>query len=175
MTEVWKIIEDYPNYSVSNLGRVRNNKTGRIIKAVVSGGRKRYRIYSGKCFNVVLYPPRKTFKVHRLVAMAFIPNPDNKTEVNQKDGNRLNNFVSNLEWVTGSENILHAYRTLNRKMGDVRSKKVIRVEDGCIFESISEAANLCGIKSISNVCDCIHGRRSTAGGYHWQYYEQEAL
>lgn len=104
--EIWKNIRESKNrYSISNLGRVRNNITGNIIKPVMF--RKGYtkvnlKLGNGKEINR---------QVHRLVAIEFIPNPENKPEVNHKNGIHDDNRVENLEWVTGEENRRHAYET----------------------------------------------------------------
>lgn len=173
MKEEWRTIKDYPNYSVSNLGRVRNSKTGRILKSSKCGGGAE----AGKYLHVILYQgsraSRKSIGIHRLVAKAFIPNPDNKPEVNHIDGNGYNNVVSNLEWVTHTENMIHAFSILHPKI--YIPKKVIRVEDGCIFDSIDDAAYACGFADhISFFTDYLDGKkqRQTIGGYHWKYLEQ---
>ena len=100
--ENWRKIEDYPNYSISDKGRVRNDHLNRILnmsKNPVSG-----------YMNVHLRNERgtNTERVHRLVAKAFIPNPENKPTVNHIDSNRANNNLSNLEWATYSEQQIHA-------------------------------------------------------------------
>lgn len=111
MKEVWKNIKGYlRQYQVSNLGNVRSLdrycstgfKPGIVRKQQISN--------SGYSF-VTLWKngKRKNKFVHRLVAETFIPNKNNKKETNHIDGNKLNNTVSNLEWCTGSENMLHAY------------------------------------------------------------------
>ena len=101
--EEYRVIEGYENYEVSNVGNVRICKTGRIMK---SQNNKGYLII-GLCKNGI----RKTFQIHRLVAVAFIENPDDKPYVDHKDGNRSNNHVKNLRWATSSEN------QMNKKKG----------------------------------------------------------
>ena len=171
MQEEWKKIEYFPNYSVSNLGRVRNDKTGKFLKPHKAGKEKNQYFYTSLVQEVC--GTQKTFLIHRLVAFAFIPNPDNKPEVNHIDGNHFNNTVDNLEWVTERENRLHAYRVLNLDMGFGHSlpKKVLRVEDGQVFDSVRNAAYACGLKDGSNISRCLSGKRQKAGGYHWKYYE----
>lgn len=116
--EIWKDVNGYEgHYQVSNYGQVRSvdrivvrmyrggfSKAGKIVKPYVTP--KGYlRIQLSKDGKL------KNFMVHRLVALAFIENPNNKPEVNHKDGNKRNNFLENLEWVTSSENQIHAYDT----------------------------------------------------------------
>ena len=130
--EVWKDIEGYEGlYQVSNFGnikslpRIRHNGKGTYIQkekllkqTFTSTGYKKVELCKdGK---------RKGFKVHRLVAIAFIPNPDNKPEVNHIDGNKINNNIDNLEWVTSSENTIHAYETgLNPNKKELDEKEII--------------------------------------------------
>lgn len=105
MEEIWKEIPGYEKkYKVSNLGNVYSNKHKRILKPYkVRKGYLRVDLFDSKFV-------RKHQKVHRLVAMAFIPNPDNKPQINHIDGNSANNCVTNLEWCTNDENQKHAQK-----------------------------------------------------------------
>lgn len=117
--EQWKQIQEHPMYSVSNKGRVRNDNSGRILRQ----GKE-------KCgyLHVVLFPNRKVCRVHRLVAEAFIDNPDNKVDVNHKDLNKQNNILDNLEWTTRKENCQHAQKSgLYKVKMDVQSVKQLRL------------------------------------------------
>jgi len=91
-------------YEVSNTGKVRSSKTGKILKPALVSGYERISLGYGKCMFV-----------HRLVAMAFLANPENKPCVNHIDGNKVNNDVSNLEWATYSENERHSFDNLGKK------------------------------------------------------------
>lgn len=109
MIEEWRLCPIYPSYEVSTLGRVRNSeqnpkrvKVGHIFSLNISKGGYQY---------LTLSSPRIYALVHRLVAETFLPNLEGKPCVNHKDGNKTNNVVSNLEWVTWKENITHAVST----------------------------------------------------------------
>lgn len=124
---------------------------------------------------------QKVIQVHQLIAQTFIPNPKNKPQVNHKDGNKLNNDVSNLEWVTVQENIVHAFENgLNKgskpwlgKTGEQhnKSKPVIRCDlDGNELEefiSVTKASKHYG--RLSHIAACARGERKTCGGFKWKY------
>lgn len=146
--EIWMDIEDYKgHYQVSNLGKVRSldrtnkhseNKIrmikGRLLKIQINNKR------NGYC-EISLHKEgfEKRYKIHRLVAIAFIPNPNNKKEVNHIDGNKSNNCVENLEWVTSIENIKHAWDN-GLSNSNHRKKKIVCLESGIIFNSVNEAS-----------------------------------
>ena len=109
MDEVWRSLkyqgESFPNFEISNYGRLRNVTTGTIYNQTIhkSG-------YKTVCASLGSRNDKKLFKIHRCVAESFIPNPDNKPMINHIDGVKTNNNVNNLEWVTGKENTQHAYK-----------------------------------------------------------------
>lgn len=110
---------------------------------------------------------KKKYKIHRLIAMAFIPNPENKTDVNHINGIKTDNAVSNLEWNTRSENIHHAYRT-----GLAKTMKVICYDLGTerveIFAGMMEASRFTGVAQ-PNISNCCKGKLKQSGGYLWNY------
>lgn len=125
---------------------------------------------------------RKNFYLHRLVAEAFIPNPENKPEVNHKKGNKYDNRACNLEWVTRSENQIHAKEVLKIKYNltgldksrEKQKRKVAMLDkDGNIikvFDSVVDAGRYMNV-SHSGICGCCRGIYKTIKGYVWQYYE----
>lgn len=155
--EVWKDIDGYEGrYQISNKGRVRNAES--ILKTFECG--------SGYCEIILTKCRKRTPKlIHRLVAEAFLPNAERKREVNHKDGNKHNNDVSNLEWVTPSENQMHSHRVLGSKSFQ---RKVVCVELQRTFESIKDAATKLELKS-PLIWKCCNGTQRTTGGYHWKY------
>lgn len=110
MEEIWKTMiyqgKEYSDFEVSNIGRMRNVLTGTIYKqSVNSTGYYSVRVTLGS------RDKKKSFRIHKAVAETFVPNPENKPDVNHKDGNRLNNNAYNLEWSTEKENTRHAWDT----------------------------------------------------------------
>ena len=166
--QILQPITGYENYKVSCNGEVINSH-GRLLKASLSS--KGYK-------EVVLYNvgDRTKFKVHRLVAITFIPNPENKPQVNHINGDKADNRVENLEWATNSENIQHAYdNALNvMKTGGQhpRSKSVKQEAIGGhfvkIWGSIREIERELNYSS-SNISKCCKGIYSTAYGFKWSY------
>src|SRR5690606_37998883 len=123
----WKslngIVEFGEYYEVSNMGAIRNTKSGRILKPKVNKNG-----YVEVVFTV--NRKQKTYKLHRLVALAFIPNIENKPQVNHKDGNKLNCKYDNLEWSTNSENQKHARLIgLNGEIGESHSHAKLTESD----------------------------------------------
>jgi len=114
MEEVWKYIFDYPNYQVSNLGRIRSLKTYKILKL-----KKNKDGYLVVC--LCKYSKKHTIFVHRLVAKAFVPNYNNYTVINHKDEDKTNNIYTNLEWCTQKYNV--NYGTRIKRIKDVYKNK----------------------------------------------------
>lgn len=164
---IWKDIEGTTNYEISSNGNVRNKTTKKILK-----GRKSK---SGYLQVSIKFDGEEKFKnkyIHRLVAEAFIENKYNKKEVNHKDGNKLNNNLDNLEWVTSSENQKHRHsiginKTSNRRIGKFNLNGQLIKEYSSIIEAAEEENN--GIRvSIDNV---LQGKRFTLKGYVWKYLD----
>lgn len=152
------------NYFVSDEGSV-FNKNMKEMK--VSENPK-----TGYC-QVFLHKNKKLVSrgLHRLVAEAFIPNPDHLCEVNHIDGNKTNNSVHNLEWTTRSRNIKHAYETGLRKTTSV-SAFLPTGEYIETFRSVAEAAQFCGVSYNAGISRCLTGRAETAHGFKWRYAER---
>lgn len=167
--EQWKkiIYNNYElNYSISNYGNVRNDKYGNFLKPSFQNG-----YYS---VRLSIQPGvGKHFRVNRLVANAFIDNPENKEYVNHIDGNTANNFVENLEWVTPSENSIHAYKAGLRTPNRQRKVNQYNLNGNYMltFESLNEAARQLGIQE-SKISLACSGERITAGEYQWRYYDE---
>lgn len=183
MREKWLQITIRPFnkiYEVSNLGRVRSvdrydymhrNKCKRFLKGQVLKPAKNKHGYLTVALSYKGEKLRR--QVHRLVAMAFIPNPEDKPEVNHKNLNKEDCAISNLEWVTTEENRQHALRAGAWNPANWRSKKIYLIDKFNrpvkSFKSISEAARKLNLKD-SNISKVCKGERSHTGGYRFCYY-----
>ena len=169
--EIWKPIINYEGlYEVSNLGRVKTlTKPGFSFKPRLL--RQRDNGFGYMQCQLMKNGKRNMMTVHRLVAQAFVPNPENKPQINHKDGDKRNNAVDNLEWCTNSENQIHKFRVLGIKSKGGRPKrKIICCETAIVYESAYDASNATGIHrgSISSVANHRCGYK-TAGGLHWEF------
>lgn len=177
MEEVWKDIEGYDGmYQVSNTGKVKsfsNGCKGALLGMTLNnGGYAIAHLYKGN--------KRKHGLVHRLVANAFIPNPENKGDVNHLNGIRTDNGVENLEWCSRSENHIHAFKYLGKKTysegkfgGDSLSAKRINQfsRDGVLLRVWPSMSDIYrelgfGLGLISQNC---HGKIKTAKGFKFQF------
>ena len=154
---MFKEITNYSNYLIYDDGRVYSKYSRKFLTP---------RVTDSGYLTVDLYSQhqRKNFRIHRLVAQTFLPNPMNLPEINHKDENKQNNHVDNLEWCDSKYNI--NYGTRSKKMKTNKSKKIRCIETNIIYPSIKEAQQQLHIFNISQVC---HGKQTTAGGYHWEF------
>lgn len=170
MIEIWKDITGFDGlYQISNFGRVKslekvyyagNCMSKRVQKEIIL---KPYSTGRYLCVNLSNKGFNKNYKIHRLVAIHFIPIIDGKPEVNHIDGNRLNNNFSNLEWSNRSENQSHAYKNglqkTKRGFELVYSKPVLNKENGVFYDTISEAAISCNL-SVATLSRYLNGKRA---------------
>ena len=178
MEEQWKPVKGFENYQISNFGRVqsfsRKHRNGLILKPKVD----RYG-YETVCIGNL--EGRKCPTIHRLVAMAFIDNPENKATVNHKDGIKANNIVDNLEWLTATENVQHSFATGLRnyseddkwKMHLSKTRKVDQFDlDNNLIKTwdcikhIMESMNT----QYARIIDVCKGRKQNYRGFIWKYH-----
>lgn len=171
MKEIWQDIENYEGlYQVSNKRRVKSlgNNKKRVEKIL------KPRINNKGYYSVVLYKSgnKHIYLIHRLVAQAFIENPENYLIVNHKDENPINNCVENLEWCTQKHNC--NYGTRNEKISLSNSKPVKCLETGTVYNSTIEAGRQTKI-NIGDIGACARHEKhhNTARGFHWEYIEKE--
>jgi len=173
MNEIWKPIDKYDGYEVSNLGRVKSYKVDKVNGKIM----KPYRTTKGYLQIDISLDGRKRenrvhLAVHRLVAMAFIPNPNNLPEVNHKDENKENNCVDNLEWCDTKYNCNYGNHGNN-----IAEKIRIHIysvdKDGNkeFFHGVREAGRkLKGTESAyTHISEVLRGKRNTAFGRRWYY------
>ena len=164
---MYKKLPNFSNYLINSEGQIKNIKRNKLIT---------HSLHSSGYYVVKLVDDegnRKTFKLHRLLAILFIPNPDNLPCVNHKDEDKLNNSINNLEWcditynntygtrIERAKNGQSIYGRSNMELYQIKNEKIINV-----FHSIKEASEITGIKAC-NISNVLHGRQKTTGGYKW--------
>lgn len=173
--EIWKTVEGTDGkLEVSSMGRVKSNmRDGRILKTQID--KKGYHRLS-----VTINGVKHSYKLHRMVASAFLPNPDMLPQVNHIDGNKDNNAVDNLEWISGADNAKHAIEhglwtnvfRASRETNEKRKRKVIAINissgERKLFNSVGDAERFVGSRHISDV---LKGKRQQAKGYRFEYAE----
>lgn len=181
ITELWKPISNFENYLVSNKGRIKNCKSQKILKLKINK-------YGYETVCLFKKGFRKYPQVHRLVAIAFLEQKDKtKNQVNHKDGDKLNNNLENLEWVTGSENQKHSYENgLQKKKfrGENQyAKPIYQIDNNNNilkkWSSIIDASLFYKPKdtkintAIGNIWKSLNGIQKTAYGFIWRYADDE--
>ena len=179
ISESWKDIRGSDGlYKISNKGKVYSVKSNKFLSQT-----KNHKGYF--LVTIFVHGVRKTITVHRLVADAFLENPNNYPQINHKDEDKTNNNVENLEWCTCSYNVKYGNGYLKRKEKKsylyaikATKKKVIQMDKNFniihIWDSISDAGRTLGI-NISDISNCCLKRkyRHTAGGYRWSFVQEE--
>lgn len=169
MREIWKKINGYGDYEVSNFGAIKSFKYEKINGSIMhpaptKKGYLRIKLGDGKI--------SKTFSVHRLVCENFLPNDEDEKIINHKNGLKYDNRLENLEWVTHSENVRHSFNELGRVAG--RKKQVIQYDKNNNlvreWEAISDASNALNI-SPSSISQCCTKIRKSCGGFIWKFLD----
>ena len=166
MEEIWKDVPGFEGlYQVSNYGQIKSTPRRGTVGGIMKGhaDRKGY-------INITLRKDGKQYtqKLHRLIAITFIPNPHNYPEVNHRDENKQNNRIDNLEWCSTSYN--HEYGTRTLRASARCGKPICCVETGVEYQGARQAAREMGIDA-SGITKALKNPNRTCGGYHWQYVE----
>lgn len=169
MNEIWKTIEDYPDYMISNMGRVKSLKNGKetILKPML--GKIGYYYV-----NLTMNGKRKVHYIHRLVSIYFIPNPENKPCIDHINTDRTDNRIENLRWCTQKENC-NNYNTKIKQTSNKNHNSLPIIQftiDGDFirkWDCTMNAERALGIEH-SNIVKCCKGRYKTVGNYKWKYY-----
>lgn len=190
MEEIWKDVKGYENlYQISNTGKIKSlerYKNNHSKKQLVKEKIRKQIVSKTGYYTCMLNKngKNKLFKVHRLIAEAFIPNPNNYPIINHKDGNKLNNDISNLEWCNYSHNGKEAYRLgliKNNTYGIKKYNNSLKIKvnqydlNGKFikqWESISDIQKELNYAT-TNICRCCKGTYKTAYGYIWKYTKDE--
>lgn len=168
MEEKWVKITEATNYEVSNLGRVRNLATNRVFNPAPGGNG-----YKQVSLKIIATNRNERRYVHRLVAQYFIPNPENKKEVNHINGDRSDNRAENLEWVTTSENQKKKYITnpdtitCNKKVAQLDKNTLAIIAE---FPSVAAACRELGHKR-GRLDLALKGKAELAFGFRWKYID----
>lgn len=168
MKEEWRTIDEYPNYMVSNLGRVKSLNYGKEKILKQAKNHKGYHLITLSKNNI-----RKQYFVHRLVALHFIPNPNNYPQVNHKDENKQNNCANNLEYCTAEYN--NNYGLHNERVAKARQRPILQFsKSGNIILGKYDSAKQVEIELNINrghICECCKGKLKSCGGSKWMYYD----
>ena len=180
--EIWKEINNFSKYEISNYGNLKNKDTQKNIKPAIKSG---YLNISLTDNNGI----RKSFKIHRLVALNFIPNPENKETVNHINHNKLDNNINNLEWATTTEQNNHKRKCKKEIQELVSSRAVYRIDKDTnekleLYQTIRFASQWVFDNKLTSITDFNNGnniktkicavcqkkyQRNTAFGYKWEY------
>lgn len=159
--EKYIIINEFDNYGISNLGNIKNIKKKNVLTPYLN--KSGYLTYTF-CQNGI----KKTFRIHRLVALYFIPNPENLPYVNHKDGDKTNNKVENLEWVTAKENDNHARKTGLKIQEKPIIAENITTKETIAFKSVTEAGAILGVNK-GTISKVLNGKRNQTHGYRFYF------
>ena len=149
-------IKGFEDYGITSCGRVYSFKRNKFLKPNMN---------THGYFKVVLSKHNKTYtkSIHRLVAEAYIPNPENLETVDHIDGNKEHNYVNNLQWLTRKDNCVKS-----------NGQKIICMETGEIFDSIMDAERKTKIDN-RRICEVVNKKRNSAGGYTWKRVTSDTL